>query len=923
MKEKGVGIKKIIKRVTVIAGIITVLMFSSCKDSFEYSPGQSGMARVTISVTSNNGRTVWPVLPETAIYKLFGYQNNNESDNALRAEFSTQETTIYLPIGTWNFTLKAFIGNDPIPILQGVLPATISNNANNNILAFELSPVGDIDGTGKIEITFEYPSAWGITEVTATSDKPLPEMGEPSGIYEQTFLSSGLEFNTASDKTRFTFAKNEVPSDDYLISFEFYNADGHNALPIRVVSELVIVRKGLTSKDTIEIKTYTVTVEGSDLNGKLDWIRDNAESNIEYIVNVTAPNTTLATRTLSSTAFYNTPQNVIVTLNGGNSEKTITLSNTETGSMFTVESGVTLVLDNNITLQGLSSNTAALVSVNEGGLEMNTGSKITYNKGGGVYVSGDEDVFGTFTMSGGEIYGNGIADGTGGVFVAGGGTFNMSGGYIYNNNAADGGGVYVGQQGTFTMNGGQIYGNTAANNGGGVYVSGYGTFTKTTADGIIYGYDGSPTTYSNNVVKSAGSAVQNNKGHAVYVANTPILRREDTVLPSKALYFNGDFSTGQSQNFSGKWVINAQGNSLANKLTWIGTQSHDNVEYFVEVNTEILPPFSTPLSYTGRNNVTIILNGGDSEKTITLSGNGSMFTVGNGVTLVLDKNITLQGINSSPFNNAPLVTVNSGGKLEMLTISTITNNINTSSNGGGVYVKSGGTFTMNGGTISENQSSEFGGGVFVNGAFTMLGGFIYHNSAEDAGGGVYVENGTFNMVGGNIVINTTNGAGGGVYVSGYGTFTKEGGIIYGTNDNSQRNYAASGHAVYVASSLAKYRDTTVGPNVYLSYDESGTFTGDWNSAFINVTIIEMTEWDLLEKTVVGEVYKLVNIMVKESYRDNNNYTYKWYLNGVVQAGAAINSLDFYPQAVGIYEIVVVVTNINGEKRSGSCQVIVE
>ena len=169
------------------------------------------------------------------------------------------------------------------------------------------------------------------------------------------------------------------------------------------------------------------------------------------------------------------------------------------GSLFTVDSGVTLVLCENVTLVGRSTggngnedNTASLVQVNSGGiLEMNAGSRITGNTTGG-WSSGGVNVFGgTFTMRGGEITGNtansGWSGSGGGVNVFG-GTFIMYGGEITDNTVnvdwgSSGGGVHVSGSSTFIMYGGEITGNTAngplgggGGIGGGVHASSGGTF---------------------------------------------------------------------------------------------------------------------------------------------------------------------------------------------------------------------------------------------------------------------------------------------------------------------------------------------------------------------------------------------------------------------------------------------------------------
>jgi len=127
---------------------------------------------------------------------------------------------------------------------------------------------------------------------------------------------------------------------------------------------------------------------------------------------------------------------VTVTLTGGG-----TLSLSSTGAMFTVGTGVTLILDD-VELRGRSDNTDALIAVaDDGALEMDAGAVITGNTnvsedgfGGGVRVAED----GTFIMRGGEIRGNSA--------VRGGGVHNLggfdTGGTITENDAAQGGGVY-------------------------------------------------------------------------------------------------------------------------------------------------------------------------------------------------------------------------------------------------------------------------------------------------------------------------------------------------------------------------------------------------------------------------------------------------------------------------------------------------
>ncbi|AEF85920.1 putative extracellular nuclease [Treponema primitia ZAS-2] len=210
------------------------------------------------------------------------------------------------------------------------------------------------------------------------------------------------------------------------------------------------------------------------------------------------------------------------------------------------------------------------------------------------------------------------------------------------------------------------------------------------------------------------------------------------------------------------------------------------------------------LIYPGKT-VTITIKGSGAPRTVSLSTpSSSLFALGNGVTLILDDKIILQGIHN---NNAPLVVVNSGAVFEMHESTGLIDNIfnatGTLDGGGGVYVASGGTFTMTGGTIADSGALS-GGGVYVasGGKFDMSGGTISSNSSQ-RGGGVYVASAVtpssgFTMTGGSIFgnhINISNFGGGGVYVASGGEFVMDGESTINGNGNIFDN----GGGVYVAS----------------------------------------------------------------------------------------------------------------------------
>jgi len=325
-----------------------------------------------------------------------------------------------------------------------------------------------------------------------------------------------------------------------------------------------------------------------------------------------------------------------------------------------------------------------------------------------------------------------------------------------------------------------------------------------------------------------------------------------------------------------KWInlpIETPGTTLADKLTWLASNAASNNTYIIALDyDEGIGPQT--LSYSGKSNITLRMKN-TVMRTVSLSSNGTLFTIGSGVTLILDSNITLQGRSNSVDDYLyGLVRVNSNGTLIMNAGTKITGNTNTSASrhlsvyGGGISVING-TFTMNGGEISGNTAfnsstyyssnssnyyCSYGGGVYVGGGtFTMNDGKISGNTVRstsiNGGGGVYVNSGTFTMNGGEISGNTASSSysgsysiyvyGGGVYVN-QGTFTKNGGTIYGSNgdvtSNTVENYSGTlldnrGHAVYVGSSSpAKTMENTVGPGVYLFFNyNSGNpvWSGGW------------------------------------------------------------------------------------------------
>jgi uncharacterized repeat protein (TIGR02543 family) len=304
-------------------------------------------------------------------------------------------------------------------------------------------------------------------------------------------------------------------------------------------------------------------IPGTTLTAKLDWLQTNVQNDTEYVLLVNADEQ-LNPRSL----FYSGKTNVTIYLKVVDTAKNILLSANDL--LFTVESGVTLILGNNLTLQGL-------VNIKNDGIFIMSGGKISGNTNSGVNLSG-----GTFTMNGGEI-----SDNTGRGVSSSYGTFTMNGGKISGNT---GGGVYL-NGGTFTMNGGEISGNTSSSSGGGVSVSRYGTFFMTggvisgntatnsgTGNGPSYGGSGGGVylfgttggtnvinvgnaafyktggTISGNWVKNSSGNFVDRRGHQVFAyalddKRTEVIKFKETTAGNDVnLSFNGSVGT-----FSGGW----------------------------------------------------------------------------------------------------------------------------------------------------------------------------------------------------------------------------------------------------------------------------------------------------------------------------------------------------------------------------------
>jgi len=235
--------------------------------------------------------------------------------------------------------------------------------------------------------------------------------------------------------------------------------------------------------------------------------------------------------------------------------------------------------------------------------------------------------------------------------------------------------------------------------------------------------------------------------------------------------------------------------TLAEQLAWLREFAEAGGDYVVYVTgNENVSPAEAMLP-TGRIGLTVTLRGIGEMRSVNLYGDGSLFSIGSGVTFVLGKNITLHGIHN---NAAPLVQVDGGGMLRMDTGSRITGNTRWDG-GGGVFIGAGGTFAMDGGEISGNTI-----GVQVgDGTFNMLGGKISDNTGGK--GGVLVNSGgTFTMYEGELSRSS------GVFVGGGGTFTMRGGMI---SDNHGSGFGRSNGVYVYVGGIFNMHDGKISNNI--------------------------------------------------------------------------------------------------------------
>jgi hypothetical protein len=282
---------------------------------------------------------------------------------------------------------------------------------------------------------------------------------------------------------------------------ELYDFDKAVTTDITLTAQWAMPGKISTGSDGIN----TVPGNTDFFDKALAFVVDNPA---DYCLVINQDYTAQTTKTATAVG-------ITLTIVGIGSERTIT-SGASNGTLFDINNGAQLYLDNNVTLKCNGAATRPLINVTNGTLNMNDGSKIAGYTGaaadGMIFVNGTTA---RFVMTGGEISGN--QNGAGIVRITAGATFIMNDGSIKGNTMNAFGCIYLDSPSItslsyFTMNGGTITGNTGTNptaGTGGVYLSRNCQFTMN---------DGSIT---NNTANATTGANGRNGAGGVYVDNYP------------------------------------------------------------------------------------------------------------------------------------------------------------------------------------------------------------------------------------------------------------------------------------------------------------------------------------------------------------------------------------------------------------------
>jgi large repetitive protein len=438
--------------------------------------------------------------------------------------------------------------------------------------------------------------------------------------------------------------------------------------------------------------------------------------------------------------------------------------------------------------------------------------------GGGLYVGDNSTVtvvnsaicrnLASGRNSGGT--GGGVACGAGGVIIVEDST-------IIGNSSESGGGLYVGDDGAITVTNSTISDNSALHvfegatdvgRGGGIFGGQSSTISVTDSTvssnstgrygGGAFAGTGSGITVSNSTIN--GNTAGYDGGGIFGEAGSAIIVADSVLNVNSAMRYGGGIGTAHQQS-----MLSITNSMISNNMAGDGGGIYGSGSEMTVMNSTISGNWCrTPGWADG-------LGGG-------------IFSKNTQCTLT---NVTISG--NSAYRGAGIY------KSSNLTITdSIISDNSAVSDGGGVYLLAS-TANITDSVIRDNSSGDRGGGVFnagqrSNTPVSLTNLLITGNWALNNGGGINVRSGKFTVTNSTITENHSSQIGGGVGTDGSGVIV----ITNSTIIHNSADYASGGIEVYYTLGRVRLNNTVVALNTAPSYPNVRDL---WSSLVTNNTLI--------------------------------------------------------------------------------------